>query len=171
MTAAFIPYSSMKLSSANRLDASINEKLQWLQQVKPANAKIANLFHQLTSLIGSNNNSATESSLSSMSREQLAELRQTIRRLPGAMPFVLPEVARELQLTESQQKQIQELIVSSTELLKNIDTPSSGASSKDEDRMAEELFNRTRTDALKLLDSNQKKIWNQLIGESENNSQ
>ncbi|MCC6125544.1 MAG: hypothetical protein IT426_11320 [Pirellulales bacterium] len=93
------------------------------------------------------------------------ELRRRIRRLDGAMPFTLPEVAQRLGLSAKQIEQIRELSASAAELTGDLDGFS--GSEEERKRIHADIFNGTRKAALELLDESQKKKWRELAGEPE----
>ena len=183
MTVVIIPFTSIQLLSSDKADAELKGGVKWLDRQKMSvfkpvdkhrsNADDAGVEENslVKAFVGDSPKASTETPKAAdthSSREpkssfqlgdKFAELRKTIQRMPGAMPFALPDVVKQLQLTPSQQKRIQELVDAAADMIKNLGS-ASGKSGK-------EILDSTRNKVLDLLDNNQKKKWIELTGESE----
>jgi DNA-binding transcriptional MerR regulator len=92
----------------------------------------------------------------------LDEIRARIDRLPGAEPFAMPAVEENLQMTESQRSRIDDLVEAAHRLMKQL-----GLSADSDDPRVKEIGDLTRTQALEILDANQREKWDELFGEKQ----
>ncbi len=91
-------------------------------------------------------------------------MRETIRRLPGASPLVVPAVARYLGLTPAQQEQIASIVEQTTVALKELEIRFSGAGRQAMARYEAMLFDRARQQAEAVLNESQRVRWRELSG-------
>jgi hypothetical protein len=143
---AIVPLAGVKIITSKMGDEELKEGIQWADQHK--------------STISNASASGGSTSLPPLSGK-LADLRRTIQHMPGGMPFVLPDVVKQLQLTPSQQSKIQELIDTAADEIKKL-----GNSIADSAAKTKEILKKTRKKVLELLDDDQKTKWNELTGES-----
>lgn len=151
-----IPLTVIQVLTSKTGDEEIQEGIQWAESHKP---DASNTTEPRSNAGGGN--SGGSSSLPPLSGK-LADLRRTIQHMPGGMPFVLPDVVKQLQLTSSQQKKIQELIDSAADAIKNLGNSIAGSAAK-----SKEILKQTRKKVLALLDDDQKRKWYELTGESD----
>jgi hypothetical protein len=156
-----IPVATVKMISSDAADAEIKEGAQWLSHKNTAHAK-APENDRPNAVSGI---SAQELQPSSPSNDTIGDLRKTIRHLPGAMPFSLPEVVKQLQLTPSQQQKIRELVEAASNLIKNLGDFPDKSDGKEKKLTGKDILKNTRKKVLELLDEDQKKKWNELTGE------
>lgn len=93
-------------------------------------------------------------------------MRETIRRLPGASAFAVPEVARYLGLTPAQQEQIGGIVEETTAALKQLELRFSGAGRQALARYEAMLFERARQQAEAVLNESQRARWRELVEQS-----
>ena len=178
ITVVIIPLSYVRVISTDTADAELKDGIHWLSHQQPGLSKtadedrspfkafvegVAKTWSDAPNAAG---HSSNEPKLSSQFADEIAELRKTIQRLPGAMPFALPEVVKQLQLTESQQKRIRELVETAANMIRNLVSFPDKDGSGEKNRGEKAILESTRNKALELLDDNQKKKWYELTGES-----
>ncbi len=88
----------------------------------------------------------------------------TIRRLPGASPFGLKEVARELGLSQEQQEEIQRIIELSSEAIRQIRVRWPNQTRQQHDQKRRILLDEARRRVLELLTEEQRARWEALQG-------
>ncbi len=157
-----VPLTSLEMLSSDAADAEIKKGSQWLdRKAVRTDTPDANQPN------ADNGYSPGVTRPSSPLNDKIADLRRTIRRMPGAMPFSLPEVVKQLQLTESQQKKIRELVDAAANMIKNLGNSLSNDDDKEKMLAGKNILDGTRKKVLELLDEEQKKIWRELSGEPE----
>ena len=97
-------------------------------------------------------------------------LAATIRRLPGAGPFALKEVARELDLNESQQEEIGRIIELSGEAIGQIRVRWPGQTRQQHAERRQILLGEARRRVVELLTKEQRARWEALQGSAESES-
>jgi Spy/CpxP family protein refolding chaperone len=85
-----------------------------------------------------------------------------IRDLPGATVFVLPEVIRQLKLTDAQQEQIRRIIDAVAAALQELDLLADTATRKELSEKRATIFERARRDAFGILTEEQRLRWQEL---------
>jgi hypothetical protein len=108
---------------------------------------------------------AKESAIAAEVGKKIAAIREKIRRMPGATPFLTPEVVERLQLTESQQKRIKELIDSAKEAIKRIGGLLPDGRVKENEPAVKIILDAARENVIDLLDDQQKQKWAELSDE------
>lgn len=93
-----------------------------------------------------------------------SERRDSMFHLPGAAPFVLPEVINRLTLTAAQQTQIKQLIETTSKAIR-LDWQSQGMQRQELSRRREELLDQARRQVLDLLTDQQRTEWQKLSSE------
>jgi hypothetical protein len=139
----FIPFTAVQILAPDAGESEFRKGIQWVDRQAAAAKK-----------------EQESSKYSLQQNKKIAELRQTIAHMPGAIPFALPDVIKHLQLTPSQQKQIQELTDSATQAIRNLDHIAVDSTAKTQD-----ILKTTRNKILEILDNNQKKKWHELTGQ------
>jgi hypothetical protein len=166
---AFVPFTSLKVMNSDITDKKLEGGMRWIEkQSKGGRQTDADEGTSLLDYFAGGSSNGNSSKLSKTTLQiggQIEELQKSIRRLPGAMPFTLPDVAKYLQLTDSQQRQIRELIDAATRMIKNLS--SSGWIDANGKKTSEkEILDSTRKKVFDLLDDRQKTKWNELNGEA-----
>jgi len=93
------------------------------------------------------------------------ELRKTVRRLPGATAFTLPEVIGELKLSDAQQKEIRRLVGMTAEALRELDVQWQSNSRQQRWQKRPILMDEARRRAVDILTDQQRVRWEQLVEE------
>lgn len=186
ITAVIVPYTAVQLISSDTANANLKAGIKLLNQHKPAASKMmdnhppntentaAKSFTASATKAGTDTPKAADSYSSSepYSSYQLikknGELRKTIQKLPGAMPFVLPDIIQLLELTVWQQDRIRELAKTEAKRINNLGSSSGKDDSRKKLLSEKDIIESTRIKVIELLDDNQKKRWNELTREPEN---
>jgi len=94
-------------------------------------------------------------------------LHDTITRLPGATAFSLPEVARELKLTDDQREKIRQFVNATAEAMRRLDLDArlQGQQRQQITQRRGELLDEYRRRAVTLLTPKQRARWEELIAE------
>jgi hypothetical protein len=148
--------------SSNKADDGAKAAAKWLERDAKSVEKIIDTNRPGAAASGNGRPSREPTALSSIG-SNLVELRKSVERMPGAMPFVLPDVVKHLQLTPAQQKRIQELVDAAAAMIRDLAGSSNSAVNRSSEK---KILNDTRRKVLDLLDGDQKKKWNELSGES-----
>ncbi|HEY4760732.1 MAG TPA: hypothetical protein VIH42_09140 [Thermoguttaceae bacterium] len=98
----------------------------------------------------------------------LDELRDIIRHMPGAAAFTLPNVINQLNLTEEQQRQIQEIVDSTDETLVELEERETGQKQL---YISQELLDFARNSVLEILTPEQRLRWQELTAEDSKDKQ
>ncbi len=98
--------------------------------------------------------------------ERIRRLRRMVRSLPGAAAFTLPEVARELQLTDEQQQQFRRIVDFTERALRHVDRRLSGSSGRQGTKSRRNIFKAASEEALSVLTDEQRTRWEKLVGTS-----
>jgi hypothetical protein len=91
----------------------------------------------------------------------------TIARLPGASPFASKEVARELELSQSQQEEIGRIVDLSGEAVRQIPLRWPGQTREQHDEKRQILLDEARRRILQLLTEEQRDRWEALQGDAD----
>jgi hypothetical protein len=94
------------------------------------------------------------------------ELTHVISRNPGASVFLLPQVVRQLRITEEQKRQLQQIAATTSEVIITIEDQINGAISPEQ---YQKLHNMARNNALQFLTDEQRSKWIIISGESPQN--
>jgi hypothetical protein len=94
------------------------------------------------------------------------ELLKRIRDLPGAMAFVLPDVIGRLELTQTQQDQIERIVQTTARALQDLDVFWPGASRQELSQKRSEIFEQAHRGALDTLTEEQRTRWQELADEA-----
>jgi hypothetical protein len=159
-----VPFAGIEMISSKATDAEVKNATHWLDRNSKSVSKIVDENRPIARVADAvaPRPSRPPKAITTIS-DKLDELRRSIRRMPGAMPFVLPDVVKQLQLTPSQQKRIQELVDAAAEMIKNLGSITGNSANQNRSR---EILDGTRRKVLELLDDDQKKKWSELAGES-----
>jgi hypothetical protein len=167
--ATVLSYGLMKLKEPSK-SADTGRSTQWMDVKAMDNAP-----HRESSSAAPNRNkpasnrdSHTSSAPARLSDRVWQDLRSTLRRLPGPSPLTLPDVVEQLQLTPEQQRQIQRIVDNLAKAIRDLDRELAGRQRKDIDNIRSELLERARKEAVGHLTTQQRKIWDDLVGTSEN---
>jgi len=88
---------------------------------------------------------------------------ESFRRLPGATAMTLPAVADRLELSDAQREKIQTLIDETAEAIRDLGQQSRGLPRGEIARQRAELLDRSRQEALKQLNEQQRAAWEELM--------
>jgi len=94
--------------------------------------------------------------------EQIARLKQIRHQVQGAMAFNDPEVAKKLNLTDAQKKDIQEIVTASREKMPSRDDFQSDREAAM--KKMQEVNKETLSQVVAKLNDEQQKTWKELIG-------
>jgi hypothetical protein len=159
-----VPFASIEMISSETTDAEVKNATRWLDHNSKSVSKIADENRPVARAADAvRSTPSREPTAFSPISDKLGELRRSIQRMPGAMPFVLPDVVKQLQLTPSQQKRIEELVDAAVEMIKNLGSATGNSANR---TRSKEILDSTRHKVLELLDDDQKKKWSELTGES-----
>ena len=89
-------------------------------------------------------------------------------RLPGASPFLTPELVQRLHLTEAQQQRIAQIVEQTTQQLAELDERSYALSRQAQSQQAELLLQQARHQAEALLTDEQRKQLEELLANQQN---
>ncbi len=124
---------------------------QWAEQVLPDDGRLPFNF-----------DGAPKSMQSlSLSGQRLAN---TLRRLPGATPLELPEVADLLELTADQRKKIADIVESAFQAMRDLDNTLAGGQRQHIAEYRDQLHEDALREALGLLTAEQRSRWDELMG-------
>jgi hypothetical protein len=97
---------------------------------------------------------------------QAEELTHVIFQNPGASVFLLPQMVRQLRITEEQKRQLQQIVDTTSEVIITLEDQISGAISPEQ---YQKLNNMARNNALQFLSDEQRSKWKIISGESPQN--
>ncbi len=90
-------------------------------------------------------------------------LREAVR-LPGAAVFTVPEVARELELTDAQQEEIRRIVAMTEDAFRVLDPKVQKAGRQAETEIGRKVLDAARHEALRVLTPEQRRRWDALAG-------
>jgi hypothetical protein len=91
------------------------------------------------------------------------ELHNLVRRLPGAATLAIPGVIQKLQLTDTQQKRIDQLIEATAQAMRDLNARLQGRQRHEISRRQMELLDDAQRKALQVLTEEQRAQWEALI--------
>lgn len=94
-----------------------------------------------------------------------AELRRTVRRLPGVMAFTLPEAVRFLGLTGAQQEAIRQIDEATARSVQDLDAKSPGGNRHELAQQRTAVLDAARRRAVETLTGQQRARWQELTAE------
>jgi hypothetical protein len=86
----------------------------------------------------------------------------SLLHLPGAMPFVVPEVVSKLDLSEEQQEQVRQLVKLTTSEMQKLEQKADSLDREQLQRQREHLLNQIRRKVLGLLTDDQLNAWDKM---------
>ncbi len=96
----------------------------------------------------------------------LKEMRSTLRKLPGASAFAMPDVAEALKLTEDQVRRIKEIIDVSSDAVRSLQEQLGSTDRETSQKVEQHILETARNQAKGLMTEEQRKIWEELAGET-----
>ncbi len=132
-----------------------NNEPDW-EKLSPANKAKATIISQ------SDDNAGPLGRLANLQEE----LMHLIPSNPGASVFLLPEVIRQLHITEEQQRHLQQIVDATAQLITDLEGQVNEAISPDQ---YQKLFSTARGNAMQLLTDEQRSKWQNISGEKPQN--
>ena len=86
----------------------------------------------------------------------------SVQRLPGAIPFSLPEVIKELELTDTQQEQIHQLVQRTVATIREVSARWQKSGRQKISQQRAQVLTAARREALEMLTEEQRARWMEL---------